>query len=72
MVSDDAKQVIGLAKVAYSKHRSKLESEHQGKFVAIEPESGVSMPAGAGRISSLATATVPPADPPCGTRCGTS
>lgn len=41
MVSAQTKSVIDRAKELYGRElRDRLESEHQGRFVAIEPESG--------------------------------
>ena len=40
MVSEEARAVIKQAKGIYDQHRENLESEHCGRFVAIEPQSG--------------------------------
>jgi len=41
MVSDKTKAVIDRAKHIYAQHlQADLESQHRGRFVAIEPESG--------------------------------
>ena len=41
MVSEETKSVISRAKEIYERRlRSRLEADHMGQFVAIEPDSG--------------------------------
>ena len=40
MVSAATKSIIDRAKQLYEQHRDRLEAEHKGEFVAIEPDSG--------------------------------
>lgn len=40
MISDETRSVIERSKHLFEQHREMLESEHNDRYVAIEPESG--------------------------------